>query len=179
MNYHLNKVIGDNETGFDGNSDSTYRREGWEFILAGGGLYNNLDYSFTAGHELGTFKYPSTQPGGGSARLRKQLGHLQQFISSFDFVKMRPDSTIASINRSDMKPYVLTEPGNQYAVYLFRGNQTELEIDLPAGRYVLEWFDPLTGKYGAAQQLRHKGGKTKLISPAFKEDAALRIKKKR
>src|SRR5690606_15356376 len=29
QNYHLNKVIGDNETGFNGNADSTYRREGW------------------------------------------------------------------------------------------------------------------------------------------------------
>ena len=33
--------------------------EGWEFLLAGGGLYNNLDYSFTAGHEDGTFRLPA------------------------------------------------------------------------------------------------------------------------
>ena len=38
----------------------------------GGGLYNNLDYSFVAGHEDGTFVYPASQPGGGPA-LRRQL----------------------------------------------------------------------------------------------------------
>ena len=67
QNYHLNKVIGDNETGFDGNADSIYRREAWAFIIAGGALFNNLDYSFTSDHEDGTFLYPPTQPGGGSA----------------------------------------------------------------------------------------------------------------
>jgi hypothetical protein len=177
-NFHLDKVIGDNETGFDGNSDSTYRKEGWEFILAGGGLYNNLDYSFTVGHEDGSFHYPSTQPGGGSAQLRQQLGYLQKFISGFAFVSMKPDSTIASTNKANIKPYVLTEPGKQYAIYVSKGGGTEIYLELPAGDYVLAWFDPLTGKFEKRQQLKHKEGKAKLISPGYKEDAALSIVKK-
>ena len=67
-NAHLGKLIGDNETGFRGTDDGPYRMEAWDFLLAGGGLYNNLDYSFTVGHEDGTFRFPSTQPGGGGAR---------------------------------------------------------------------------------------------------------------
>src|SRR5688572_24546706 len=51
QNFHLNKPIGDNETGFRGTDDLPYRVEAWSFILAGGALYNNLDYSFVAGHE--------------------------------------------------------------------------------------------------------------------------------
>ena len=47
MNYGLNKLIGENETGFRGHDDVLYRTEGWDFLLAGGGLYNNLDYSFS------------------------------------------------------------------------------------------------------------------------------------
>jgi hypothetical protein len=39
LNFHLNRVIGDNETGFKGTGDTHYRMEGWEFILAGGALY--------------------------------------------------------------------------------------------------------------------------------------------
>ncbi|MEZ6059083.1 MAG: DUF6298 domain-containing protein [Planctomycetaceae bacterium] len=54
MNYGLNKVIGENETGFRGSSDVLYRTEGWDFLLAGGGLYNNLDYSFSAKHPDGS-----------------------------------------------------------------------------------------------------------------------------
>ena len=47
-------------------ADSAYRMEAWRFILAGGGLYNNLDYSFAPGYEKGNYNYPPTQPGGGS-----------------------------------------------------------------------------------------------------------------
>jgi len=72
MNYGLNKVIGENETGFRGRADVLYRTEGWDFMLAGGGLFNNLDYSFTPKHPDGTFlDYRS--PGGGSPTLRRQL----------------------------------------------------------------------------------------------------------
>ena len=41
MNYGLNKVIGDNETGFKGTGDAHYRMEAWEFILAGGALHES------------------------------------------------------------------------------------------------------------------------------------------
>jgi hypothetical protein len=68
VNYGLNKPIAFDETGFAGTEDVTYRRQAWEFLLAGGAVFSHLDYSFTAdGHESGTFAYPKTQPGGGGA----------------------------------------------------------------------------------------------------------------
>jgi hypothetical protein len=93
-NAALNKVIGDDETGFNGNDDLAYRTEAWDFILAGGGLFNHLDYSFVAGQEDGTFAYPKTQPGGGSAAFRKQMKVLREFITGFDFVRMKPDHSV-------------------------------------------------------------------------------------
>ena len=89
-NAHLHRLIGDNETGFRGTGDAVYRSEGWEFILAGGGLYNNLDYSFTVGHEDGTFPFPSTQPGGGGASLRSQLSILRRVVDQFDLTTAKP-----------------------------------------------------------------------------------------
>ena len=53
-NSELNRVIGENETGFKGSGDDYYRGEAWDFILAGGGLYDNLDYSFTVSHPDGS-----------------------------------------------------------------------------------------------------------------------------
>src|SRR3982751_1641134 len=94
QNYGLNKVIGFDETGFDGAADFIYRIQGWDFLFAGGAHYDNLDYSFTAGREDGTYGYPGTQPGGGSTTLRKQLGNLLRFFSGIDFVHMRPDATV-------------------------------------------------------------------------------------
>jgi hypothetical protein len=176
LNYNLNKVIGDNETGFRGTSDSTYRREGWEFILAGGGLYNNLDYSFTPDNEKGDFVVPSTQPGGGSAALRKQLSYLKSFINQFDFVHMQPDSTsVHDVSSKQAQVHVLSETGKQYAVYVFGGNQINLALTIPAGSYQTEWMNTLTGKIEKQETLQHKGGKLIIISPGYKEDIALRI----
>lgn len=176
LNYDLDKVIGDNETGFLGTSDSTYRREGWEFILAGGGLYNNLDYSFTADNEKGDFVFPSTQPGGGSAALRKQLGYLKNFINQFDFVHMQPDSTgVSNVLSKQVRVHVLSERGKQYAVYIFGGNQINLELTIPGGTYKTEWMNTLTGKIENQETLQHKGGKITITSPNYKEDIALRI----
>ena len=174
QNYHLGKVIGDNETGFAGTKDSTYRREAWEFLMAGGGLYNNLDYSFTVGHEKGTFVYPSTQPGGGSTALRKQLGYLKDFMYRFDFIRMRPDSML-NIKASQRRSYGLSEPGKQYAIYFRSTKELNVEMMLPAGTYEIEWLDPVAGTKDKKKVIQHPGGKATIIAPEYKEDAALRL----
>jgi hypothetical protein len=174
QNYHLNKVIGDNETGFNGNADKTYRKEGWAFILAGGGLYNNLDYSFTAEHEDGSFQYPSTQPGGGTARLRKQLSYLQNFISKFDFLSMRPDSMLVTNRSQFASAHALAEPGKQYALYINGKGPHHLDLSLSAGTYDLEYLDPATGSIQRGQAFTSSGA-VKLTTPAYQEDVAIRI----
>lgn len=174
QNYHLNKVIGDNETGFDGNSDSTYRKEGWAFIFAGGALYNNLDYSFTAGHENGTFQYPTSQPGGGSQALRKQLSFLKNFIGSFDFVRMKPDSTIVQ-NKSELKDVqVLAEPGKQYGIYIYGKGPFQLQLSIPQGTYEVEYLDPASGKT-ERQQPVNSSGTLRISTPAYNEDVGIKI----
>jgi PA14 domain len=120
-NAHLRRLIGDNETGFRGTADLAYRTEGWDFILAGGGLYNNLDYSFTVGHEDGTFAFPSTQPGGGGVTLRRQLGVLRRFIDRFDLVKLRPARELVVGGVPDGgSVQVLAQGDDAFGVYLRR-----------------------------------------------------------
>ena len=177
QNYHLNKVIGDNETGFNGNSDSTYRKEGWAFIMAGGGLYNSLDYSFTADHENGTFEYPATQPGGGTSALREQLGYLKNFINRFEFVRMKPDSTVIMGNFAGSKKIqVLAEEGRQYGIYVFGKGPLTFELSIPPGNYFVEFMDPVTGKYEAEKSIMSNGRLT-ITSPSYKEDLAVRLRK--
>jgi PA14 domain/Cellulase (glycosyl hydrolase family 5) len=120
LNYHLNKVIGDNETGFRGTGDDPYRMEAWDFIVAGGALYNNLDYSFTVEHPDGTWtELPSTMPGGGSMALRLQLRLLQDFISGFDFIRMKPDNRVIGGGLpTTMTARALVERGKAYAIYV-------------------------------------------------------------
>ena len=189
MNYGLGKVIGDDETGFRGTADAPYRTEGWEFILAGGGLYNNLDYSFVAGEEAGTFAFPPTQPGGGGVAFRAQMKTLRDFINAFDFIKMRPDiSPVKGGVPIGARVQALVEPGRAMAVYLRRPvarvaeapatpSAAELMIDFPEGEWLATWVDPVSGKATQAPSIRGGGIRT-LSAPPFETDIALRIIRK-
>lgn len=179
LNYGLNKVIGDDETGFRGIEDVLYRTEAWEFIIAGGGEYNNLDYSFTVGHEDGTFSIPEKQPGGGGKALRKQLKILTDFMYGFNFIRMSPDnSVIKSVMPSENAVRVLADTDRAYAIYIKGGTKTELEIDLPKGDYKAEWLNTKSGVIEENKEIDHGGGNIKLLSPDYEEDIALRILKK-
>jgi hypothetical protein len=191
MNYGLNRVIGENETGFRGRADVLYRTEAWDFLLAGGGLYNNLDYSFTPPHPDGTFvEYKS--PGGGSPALRRQLQILKRFLDSFDFLRMAPDPQSVRRISSGVQARALTQRGKQYAVYVHvpppkkakddelrqyseKTVTAELVLDLPAGRYQAEWWDTKTGQVASAGKFSHSGGEKVFQTPSFAEDVALRL----
>jgi hypothetical protein len=189
MNYDLEKAIGENETGFRGHDDVLYRTEGWDFLLAGGALYNNLDYSFTASHPGGTLRdYQS--PGGGSVELRQQLGILKDFLVGFDFVHMRPNDSVVRGVSPDLTTHVLANLGQEYAIYLhvplphkpkrladhLRSNiNAKLKVKLPAGQYTAEWLDPLSGEITKTDRIAHQGGTAELRSPRFANDVALRI----
>lgn len=192
MNYSLNKAIGNNETGFDGVEDATYRIQGWEFLLAGGALYNNLDYSFAAGSEDGTFQYPPAQPGGGSTRLRRHLRNLHDLMDRIDFIHMKPDRSILAGGLPENASFqALVEPGKSYAVYIHHGRVVKdakpryqvdatphhlaLELELPAGTYHMMWVNPKSAKVEKSGTLRHPGGKATLDSPEYTEDIALRL----
>lgn len=191
MNYGLNRVIGENETGFRGRADVLYRTEAWDFLLAGGGLYNNLDYSFTPPHSDGTFlKY--TSPGGGSPALRRQLQILKRFLDSFDFLRLAPDRESVRRISSGVQARALTQRGKEYAVYVHvpppkkakdeelrqysdKPVTAELVLHLPAGRYRTDWWDTKTGQVTSAGEFSHAGGDKNLQTPSFTEDVALRV----
>jgi hypothetical protein len=176
-NFSLNKVIGDNETGFKGTADDHYRMEAWEFLLSGGGLYNNLDYSFTVGLEDGTFEYPSTQPGGGNRGFRQQLKVLRDFLYGFDFVRMKPDVSILKSKLPDKTHfYALVEPGKQYAACLRGDIPPKIELTLAKGSYAVEWLDVLTGKRLATAKVAPDGQRSvELTPPGGQQELALRI----
>lgn len=176
LNYDLDRVIGDNETGFSGTGDEPYRREAWEFILAGGALFNHLDYSFAVGYEDGTFQYPDTQPGGGSPELRRQFKILKDFIESFAFVRMKPqDRVIRRGVPRTARAYTLAEPGRQYAVYFLGPEKANLEITIPPGMYRAEWIDPVNGKRLASERVDVREETVLFSSPPHSGEIALSI----
>jgi hypothetical protein len=187
VNYGLNKVIANDETGGADHSDRKYRTEGWNFILAGGGVYDHLDFSYTPDREDGmAVPLPPGTPGGGGPELRKQLQVLKEFIEGFDFIKMAPNESVIKekqvrvpYTRPEAKVMVsaLAHVGIAYAIHVNGGIQAELVLDLPAGTYQVEWINTKTGKADLAETARHAGGNRTLISPAYVEDIALRLKR--
>lgn len=190
MNYELAKVIGLNETGFDGSDDATYRIQAWDFLFAGGALYNNLDYSFAAGSEDGTYAYPSRQPGGGSVALRRQLRILREFFDGLPFVRMAPSNdAIKNPLSADTSARVLAESGKTYAVFIHHGRvikdakpryqvdhserDVELRLELAPGTYVVEWLHPSTGARTSRANFQHGGGERGFTSPKYREDLVL------
>ena len=175
-NYGLNKVIGENETGFKGTADAWYRHEAWEFLLAGGGLFNNLDYSFAVGHEDGTFAYPTSQPGGGNRGYRGQLKVLKDFLHGFDIPRLKPDqSLLKSELPTGVRMQMLTDRDREHAIYLQGGQQVDLSLSLRASDYHVEWIDVLTGKVVKEERRTHSGGTAIFASPDVTDDIALRI----
>lgn len=178
LNYPLNKVVAFDETGGADRRDRKYRTEGWEFLLAGGGVYDHLDLSFTPDREDGTaVPLPPGTPGGGGPELRRQLAVLKRFIESFDFIHMKPDlSIVQGPLPVDVSIQVLAEPGRAYAIYLKGGTQADLTLDLPVGSYQAEWIDTKTGRVAQAEPFEQGGGSRTLASPVYSEDIALRIR---
>ena len=84
--------------------DRPYRIEAWDFLVAGGAIFDHLDYSFTTDHEDGTARIVDPTPGGGGPGFRAQLQILKRFIEGFDFVKMAPDAKVIARVVPDSRP---------------------------------------------------------------------------
>lgn len=192
LNYALDKVIGCNETGFDGQADSTYRIQGWAFLAAGGALYDNLDYSFAVGHEGGDYPFSEKTPGGGGPKLRKQLGILARFFQSLDLEALHPAGDLIQLKPGDStKLYSLAAPAKEYIAYLYRASvqplpkphfvmesktaATQVSVELPLGVYQVLWLKPKTGVVVDRHTVRPQNRALTLTSPPFSEDIVLKI----
>jgi hypothetical protein len=175
LNYGLGKAIAYDETGFLGRDDDAYRRQAWNFMISGGSVFDALDYSFTTGHEDGSFTEPNG-PGGGSAALRHQLHLLSQFLHSFSLVELRPDTRTVK-HAGGATAHALSSAGKEYAIYLDGGGPIDLTLDLPSGDYSTEWVNVVSGKIEQREMFTHRGGEKVLLSPVFQNGIALRLKR--
>ena len=172
-NYGLDKAISYDETGFLGREDDRYRREAWNFMLSGGSVFDNLDYSFTPGHEDGSDTAPNG-PGGGSPTLRRQLRILAEFLMTLPLIDLRPDRQVVK-HAAGVKARALTNPGHEYAFYLDGDGPTEITLALPSGEYSGNWIDTKTGSREPIQKFRHAGGDKALRTPDFQNGIGLRL----
>lgn len=144
-NEDLPCAIGLNETGFKGTDIEVYRKQAWEFILSGGALFNNLDYSFTVGYENGTW-FNENDPGAGNSELRAQLGLLTKIINSIDLKTAKPDmAPIRKCHALHGQGLCITTE-KEYLFYFASNNELFLTLDIPEGEYVLDTVNAITGE---------------------------------
>ncbi len=171
-NYGYELPVSFDEDGFCGREDSRYRANAWNFIMAGGGIYNNLDYSFFIGYENGTLV--NDAPGHGSAALRKQLAFLKRFMEGFEFIRLKPSRHLVKLAPGTV-PQVLANEGKEYAVYLYGGSQCDLQLYLPPGKYKATWLNTVNFNTEKSEKFDHTGAVKTLASPVYNGDIALKI----
>ncbi len=174
-NYGYNLPISFDESGFAVKTEANYRTMAWRFILAGGSVFNNLDYSFVAGQEDGTFEI-NTSPGMGTKALRAQFKVLKDFMAVTDFISMNPAAHLVKHCPGFIWQGLAAE-GKSYAYY-FEGRGTcNVQLSVPGGNYLAEWIDPVSGKIISSNPVKSKDGVLILSGPLIKEDVALKITK--
>jgi len=145
LNSDLKGVTGLDETGFMPQGDLLYITQAWRFILSGGGLYNNLDYSFTAGHERGDWPIPATNPGWGGSSFRKQLSILARTMKKVPFHEMEFSDTLVKAEAQDLVQYGLYKGDGCCIVYLENCRGMILYPVIPEGRYTVTWLNIHSG----------------------------------
>ncbi|MFI5184415.1 MAG: hypothetical protein ACHQNV_08455, partial [Vicinamibacteria bacterium] len=174
-NYGLGKAIAYDETGFLGRSDDRYRRQAWNFMLAGGSIFDALDYSFSTGHEDGSDAEPNG-PGGGSKALRAQIGILARFLGKLPLADLAPDTRVVK-HAGGVAAQALSIAGRLYALYLDGDGPSDVTLDLPAGEYLGAWMDTTTGSVAEREKFRHAGGDKAFRTPDFHGGIALRLER--
>ena len=142
-NYGYNKPISFDESGFSQKNEATYRKQAWRFIMAGGAVFNNLDYSFVVGHEDGSFE-ENNSPGLGTKSLRRQFKFLKDFMAELDFVNMEDANHLVK-HAPGFIYQGLAQEGNAYAFYFEGEGDCNVKLKVANGRYNVKWLSPKTG----------------------------------
>jgi hypothetical protein len=189
--YSHNKPIELNETSYYpfqykvGDPILASRVEAWEFIVGGGGSFNHLNSRVTAENPAGDTP--------DNAQVLSALRSLKNFMSSFDFIKMRADKNFV-VGSVPAGAYCrgISQLGVQYAFYHHHshlderreyyiappGNYTEtLDLGIPEGTYKADWVDPASGSTISSITFTQRGGTKQLATPQHFVDIALRIKR--
>lgn len=189
--YAYDKPIEQNETPYypfqyyKGDPIAASRLEAWAFVVGGGASFNQLNARYTVKDPSGSTPDNATVLG--------TLRSLRKFIYSFDFIKMRADKAfVVSGVEEGVYCRGISQPGEQYALYLHHSELNEREeyyiaqpghyqetlvLDLSPGTYKADWVDTVLGSTISTFTFVHQGGNQDLSTPEYAVDIALRVKR--
>ena len=84
--------------------------------------------------------------------IRRAMGHTRSYAARMNLIAMLPLPESASTK------YCLVAPGAEYLVYNPPKNRQSFTVQLEAGRYACEWFNPTTGNVVSTGSVKAPGG---------------------
>ena len=97
--------------------------------------------------------------------MRKYMGYTLTFARKMDLAAMTPRNDLAGTG------YCLSNPGEEYLVYLPDGGEVTVDLSAASGSLAVEWFNPRSAD--AAQGQSIAGGGKRSFKPPFDGDAVL------
>ena len=103
--------------------------------------------------------------------IRKAMGQTLALARKVDLAAMIPQDALSSTT------FCLAHPGSEYVVYQPVPGK-EFTLDLVAGTYALEWFNPAAGAVASTGTLTVESGR-RSFTPPFAGDAVLYLRSSR
>jgi hypothetical protein len=152
-----------------------HRKRAWAALM-NGCLYDYIDFSITVGSESGT--------AASRAGIRSWMGHLSEFMDSYDYVHSKPDAGWVSFPGDQIVVSGLVSGERDYVAYIADARelsdrdaggplQGSVSLTLPAGEYDVALYSPVTGGYSPAVKVTG-GTRTELALPSFTQDIVVR-----
>jgi hypothetical protein len=100
-------------------------------------------------------------------QVRRAMGHSRAYADKMPLAAMTPQNCLASTQ------YCLANPSSAYLIYQPLSEKS-LTVQLQAGTYKYEWFNPRAGKIASTGMITAKGKRTSFRAP-FAGDAILYV----
>lgn len=99
---------------------------------------------------------------------RKAMGDTRRYAERINLAAMVPHDELSSTR------YCLADPGKEYVIFQPRASSAFI-VELNAGKYQYEWFNPTTGDTAGTGQIESSGAAQQFKAP-FAGDAVLYLK---
>ena len=147
QNRHFQKPVINEEYGYEGdnhappNDADSVRHDHWAIAMAGGyGTYGDK----TKGPKVGAYMSALLEDAVGTSA-PDSLRHLQSFMERTGFRRMVPANAFL-FDCDPRQAFCLAEPGQEYIVYLVRGQPFGLNLTHVHGALSATWYNPRTGE---------------------------------
>lgn len=170
---------------------TSYRHSYWRWMLSGGSVVDNLDWSFMVGYETGDLPAEKCHEAANAGKaIRTQLAVLSTFFHELPFVKMVP--SVEWIVDADTPPLhdsvqgLILAGGGPYpyegafaAGFVAVGGVHSIGVRIDAGRCTgveVEWVDTKSGRTTRALVPPHPSVHQRTIAvPPYEDDVAFRL----